>query len=106
MPFNPNEPQNGEIVDADALRGQLTGLKDLIDTGDAGSLHQPAPAAVDLSQRRLLGGDGAFVALDWSNGAPRLPDYQAIAVPVAGNIAFDYDSSALRYFNGGVWLTL
>ncbi len=31
MPFNPNEPQNGQIVDADALRGQLTSLKTLID---------------------------------------------------------------------------
>ena len=26
MPFNPNEPQNGEIVDADFLRSQLNAL--------------------------------------------------------------------------------
>ena len=31
MPFNPNEPQNGEVVDADLLRNQLNALKALID---------------------------------------------------------------------------
>ncbi len=31
MPFNPNEPQNGEVVDADVLRGQLNALNDKID---------------------------------------------------------------------------
>ena len=28
MPFNPNEPQNGETVDADLLRAQLNALND------------------------------------------------------------------------------
>jgi len=31
MPFNPNVPINGAIVDADLLRNQLTSLKSLID---------------------------------------------------------------------------
>ena len=31
MPFIATEPQNGEIVDADLLRNNFNGLKDLID---------------------------------------------------------------------------
>src|ERR1043166_9491285 len=31
MPYNPNEPQNGEIVDADLLRAQFNALKTLDD---------------------------------------------------------------------------
>ena len=38
MPFNPAEPQNGENIDADALRNQLNGLNDKINA-------IPAPAA-------------------------------------------------------------
>ena len=34
--FNPNEPQNGEVVDADLLRNQLNSLKALIDAVPAG----------------------------------------------------------------------
>ena len=34
MSFNPNEPQNGEVVDADLLRAQLNSLKALIDALD------------------------------------------------------------------------
>ena len=31
MPYDPDYPQNGEDLDADPMRGQLNGLKDLID---------------------------------------------------------------------------
>ena len=31
MPFNPNEPQNGEIIDADFLRNQFNAIKALND---------------------------------------------------------------------------
>jgi len=41
MPFDPNVPINGAIVDADELRNQLTGLKSLIDDMPAGP---PGPA--------------------------------------------------------------
>ena len=47
MPFNPNEPQNGEIVDADALRNQFNGLKDLIDAVPAGPAGPQEPAGAD-----------------------------------------------------------
>ena len=41
--FNPNEPQNGETVDADLLRNQLNSLKALIDAVPAGP---PGPQGV------------------------------------------------------------
>ncbi len=44
MPFDPNVPINGAIVDADELRNQFTGLKDLIDAVPAGSQGPPGPA--------------------------------------------------------------
>ena len=31
MPFDPNNPVNGVLIDANFLRGQFNGLKDLID---------------------------------------------------------------------------
>ena len=36
MPFDPQWPQNGQVVDADRFRDQFTGLKDLIDAIPAG----------------------------------------------------------------------
>ena len=80
MAFNPNEPQNGEVVDADFLRGQFN----------------------DLNARLLA----ALAALDWSNGAPKLPDYTTIANPVDGNIAFDFTAQRLRVYAGGEWCEL
>ena len=41
--FNPNEPQNGETVDADLLRNQFNGLKDLIDVIPVGP---PGPQGI------------------------------------------------------------
>ena len=36
MAFNPNEPQNGDEVDANVLRDQFNGLKEIIDAVPAG----------------------------------------------------------------------
>lgn len=36
MPYDPNWPQNGNLVDADRFRDQFSGLKDLIDALPAG----------------------------------------------------------------------
>jgi hypothetical protein len=80
MAFNPNEPQNGEVVDADLLRSQFNALNDRL--------------------------NGASAALDWSNGAPKLPDYESIAAPVLGNIAYNYSSGHLMAFDGGDWQQL
>ena len=80
MAFDPNEPQNGEKVDADFLRGQFNDLND-----------------------RLVAG---MAALDWSNGAPKMPDYTTVAAPVMGNIAFDYDAGMMMIHNGGDWQRL
>ena len=41
--FNPNEPQNGETVDADVLRNQFNSLKDLIDIVPVGPAGPPGP---------------------------------------------------------------
>lgn len=38
MPFNPNLPQANTEIDADQMRGQLLGLKDLIDLAAAGGV--------------------------------------------------------------------
>jgi hypothetical protein len=46
MPFNPNEPQNGEVVDADFLRAQFNALNDKIGTPklpDFSTIAQPVP---------------------------------------------------------------
>jgi len=80
MAFNPNEPQNGEVVDADFLRAQLN----------------------DLNARLVA----AMAALDWSNGAPKLPSFEAITNPVAGNIALDYGADYLMVYDGEDWQTL
>jgi hypothetical protein len=45
----------------------------------------------------------AMAALDWSNGALKLPDYTTIATPVAGNIAFNYSNQTLQVYSGSEW---
>jgi hypothetical protein len=80
MPFDPNVPQAGQPLDATVVRNQLNALHDRI--------------------------TGAFTALDWSNGAPKLPEYTTIAVPVLGNIAFNYSSGHLMVFDGADWQML
>src|SRR5574337_623602 len=65
MPYNPNEPQNGEIVDADFLRDQFNALKTLTDqklstetdpvfAGSEAALFQPG----DKAKLDSLGGGG------------------------------------------------
>ncbi|MCG3148056.1 MAG: hypothetical protein PCFJNLEI_01498 [Verrucomicrobiae bacterium] len=48
MHFDPSNPQNGQIVDADFLRSQLNGLKDLIDAGAAPQQLRDAENVVSL----------------------------------------------------------
>ena len=80
MPFDPNLPaENSEMRSAE-MRNQFNDLND-----------------------RLV---AAFAALDWSNGAPKLPDYTTIANPVDGNIAFDFTAQRLRVYAGGEWCEL
>jgi hypothetical protein len=69
MAFNPNEPKNGEVVDADFLRAQLNALNDKITI-------------------------------------PKLPEYSTIAHPVEGNLAFNYITHSLCYYDGRDWQTL
>ena len=46
MPFDPNQPQAGELIDAVQLRNQFNGLKTLIDNVPAGPPGPPgAPGA-------------------------------------------------------------
>jgi hypothetical protein len=44
MPFNPSLPQPDDDLDADLVRAQLNGLKDLIDDVPAGPEGPPGPA--------------------------------------------------------------
>ena len=54
IPFNPNEPQNGETVDADVLRAQLNALKALIDALPAGAITNPATVDLSLGNHNLV----------------------------------------------------
>jgi hypothetical protein len=58
MPFIPTEPQNGEIVDADLLRNQFNGLKDLIDAGPAPE-PETDPVFAASEAAKLVAGDKA-----------------------------------------------
>ena len=44
MPFDPNQPQQGELIDAVQLRNQFNGLKTLIDNVPAGPPGPQGPA--------------------------------------------------------------
>jgi hypothetical protein len=80
MPFDPTLPATGSEITSAELRSQFNALNDRL--------------------------NGASAALDWSNGAPKLPEYTALAAPVLGNIAFDYSGGHLMYFDGGDWQQL
>jgi len=58
MPFNPNEPQNGETVDADVLRNQFNALNDEIDAGP-GPVSVTAPVSSASEAANLVPGDKA-----------------------------------------------
>ena len=47
MPFDPQWPQNGQIVDADRFREQFTSLKDLIDAIQGGGISSVVVDAVN-----------------------------------------------------------
>ena len=63
MPFDPNQPQNGELIDAMQLRNQFNGLKALID-------GQPATT---------FGRVGA----DWTSGSASFGDVTGLSFAVA-----------------------
>lgn len=64
MPFNPNLPQPNTEIDADQMRGQLLGLKDLIDIAAAGGVID---AVVD-GVTTVAPGDPAQVTLSFVAG--------------------------------------
>jgi hypothetical protein len=60
MPFNPNEPQAGELIDAVQLRNQFNGLETLIDevpAGPPGPAGPAGPAGPQASQG-VMGPEG------------------------------------------------
>jgi hypothetical protein len=84
MAFDPNWPTFKAANTSAKMREQLNGLNGQI-----------------TDERARL--DAASAALDWSNGAPKLPDYTTIAAPVLGNFAFNYSSGHLMVFDGADW---
>ena len=80
MAFDRNVPAAHAELTSEMFRAQFTGLDD-----------------------KIL---AAMAALDWSNGAPKLPDYMTIANPAPGNIAFDYSTQTLRVYGGGEWMQI
>ena len=63
MPFDPTQPQNGELIDAVQLRNQFNGLKALIDAQPATSYGR--------------------VAADWTSASSSFGDVAGLAFPVA-----------------------
>ena len=80
MAFDPTVPQAGQPLDAGVVRNQFNALNDQL--------------------------TGAFAALDWSNGAPKLPDKTTIANPVSGNLAYDYVGDNFVVYSHGEWCYL
>ena len=80
MPFDPTIPATGSPIVSAELRNQFNALNDQLVAASA--------------------------ALDWSNGAPKLPDYLSITTPVSGNLAFDYATQTLRVCAGGEWMQI
>ena len=67
MPFNPNEPQNGQVVDADVLRAQFNVLNDLIADLTARVAALEPPIATGFGDDRANG--PLTKSYDW-NGYP------------------------------------
>ena len=63
MPFDPNQPQNGELIDAVQLRDQFNGLKALIDTQPVTSYGR--------------------VAADWTSGSASFAGVTGLSFAVA-----------------------
>lgn len=64
MPFDPNQPQNGELIDAGQLRDQFNGLKALIDAQTAQTSY-------------------GRVAADWTSGSASFTNVGGLAWTVA-----------------------
>ena len=76
MPYDPTLPVNGDIIDADELRGQFAGLKELIDAvpeGPQGAQGIPGPqgppvgTAVIESVATLNPGEAASVSVSFDS---------------------------------------
>jgi len=80
MPFNPTLPLTGSPIASAELRDQFNALHDELVAAKA--------------------------ALDWSNGAPKLPNYSTIVNPVNGNLAFNYVNQRVMVFATGEWLSI
>ena len=86
MAFNPNEPQNGEIVDATLLRNQLNALNDKI----TASANQH-PAAIALTY-------AATLTPDASAGLIRM-------TTLTGNLTVNPPTNAVAGMALELWLT-
>ena len=80
VPFDPSLPHDAVNVGADVLRGQFTGLKELIDAGLPGSPGEVTTAALD-----------AAVAGVTANSAANTNGVTTLDTPLA-----DPDAEALR----------
>jgi hypothetical protein len=73
MPFDPTKPVNGSLIVAAELRGQFTGLKDLIDAIPPGQIGPAGPAGhdgVDGAQGPA-GADGRSIVNVYDDGSGR-----------------------------------
>ena len=77
--FLPNEPQNGETVDADLLRNQFNSLKDLIDAVPAGP-QGPAGVQGDAGVQGVQGESGVAGA-DGATGPQGPPGQDGNTLP-------------------------
>src|SRR2546428_8126918 len=89
MPFNPNEPQSGEIVDADVLRAQFNALKTLDDAKLPAAEKAAANGVASLGRVAQIGFwslwcSGASVKHRVSSGIERPALRRSAATPTNG----------------------
>ena len=101
--FNPNEPQNGEKVDADLLRDQLNSLNNKIDAVPAGPPGPPGPQGPQGDP----GGAGPLTS-DLEADGHNIVDVLSLAF--GGNTLFDLGGAQLKDGtpggNGGAAISL
>ena len=102
MPYDPDQPQNGQALDADALRVQLQGLFEAITSipqGDPGAPGEPGPPGQNGSDGGpgadgLPGPPGPPFALAVVDSVTTLDPGQDAAVSVSfdgSNVHFSFD---------------
>jgi hypothetical protein len=91
--FTPSLTFSGVINDTSAAVS--------IDSNNRLDYANDGTTSIDWQNRNLVA--AGATAMNWSNGAPVLPDYTTITTPVEGMIAWNFTTHALTTYNGTIW---